>query len=432
MHEKKNKTEILKDLQNSQTIPEAIVSLFLYGSGDYELAINILKQHYNNPNPEIRNLIIYCLQYIEESYGKLDIEIILDIIANGLQDNDKTVRETAHSIGLSYCNKSIVNKIPDKQVLKNKLLPYAEEDSQLKAELLFDTESAVLCSDYPTSSKEIISYLDDPAKISSAIFASFVYGYGDHETAIEILKRYSDTENLELLRWIIINMSHISSSHGKELDLDIAIPILLRGFRSKNLGLIEASNEAANSIYQDVTTSQQKKLKAIFMPYTKPDTYLLNALSFDPESEDHKLKMSVIEKAKKEKRYCCQGMEEAIKKRYIEYEDMYRGYYTNEKEFIKVKRNFCNNCGAVLGQNDTQNFCCDESKKFSLKEELSNMYAVNLNYCPCCNNPIPKELYSEFCDVLELEYGITCPDTQNYTNLPIEFVTSEWWKKRKL
>ena len=58
---------------------------------------------------------------------------------------------------------------------------------------------------------------------------------------------------------------------------------------------------------------------------------------------------------------------------------------------------------------------------------------ITMEYCPWCGKKFPKELRDEFFDILEEEYQIET-DMGEYkeTDLPKEFRTDEWWKKRGL
>lgn len=92
--------------------------------------------------------------------------------------------------------------------------------------------------------------------------------------------------------------------------------------------------------------------------------------------------------------FCCKHMDDAINKyRVIELEEEMRGY------FIPTTPN-----GVVLA----------------------------LFFCPFCGVNLGKRLNAEYFDTLEKEYGIDDPDIINYTNIPDEFKTDEWWRRRGL
>ena len=58
-------------------------------------------------------------------------------------------------------------------------------------------------------------------------------------------------------------------------------------------------------------------------------------------------------------------------------------------------------------------------------------------YCPWCGTKLPEKLTDKMEEILEEEYGITekdwdAPGWNDDTDLPAEFHTDEWWKKRGL
>lgn len=55
-----------------------------------------------------------------------------------------------------------------------------------------------------------------------------------------------------------------------------------------------------------------------------------------------------------------------------------------------------------------------------------------INYCQWCGKKMPKPLVDEWFDTLEKEYGITDPTDTEEQDVPNEFKTDEWWKKRDL
>lgn len=57
----------------------------------------------------------------------------------------------------------------------------------------------------------------------------------------------------------------------------------------------------------------------------------------------------------------------------------------------------------------------------------------SFSYCPWCGKELPKDLEEEWGEALEKELGITDPFIDpGYENLPEEFRTDAWWKKRGL
>lgn len=52
-----------------------------------------------------------------------------------------------------------------------------------------------------------------------------------------------------------------------------------------------------------------------------------------------------------------------------------------------------------------------------------------IHFCPWCGSNLPETLGSKMMEILRCEYGIK---TYERKDLPKEFRTDEWWKKRGL
>ncbi len=67
------------------------------------------------------------------------------------------------------------------------------------------------------------------------------------------------------------------------------------------------------------------------------------------------------------------------------------------------------------------------------KNSSASSYVV-INYCPWCGKKLPISLREKYFDILEKEYGldIALGDIEDNPNIPEEFKSDEWWKKRKL
>ena len=89
--------------------------------------------------------------------------------------------------------------------------------------------------------------------------------------------------------------------------------------------------------------------------------------------------------------------------------------------------------------------CCDKMDQFIFKkvidyEPIDRTYGILydkrritiLEYCPWCAKAIPKRLVKEFLRTLKKEHGIEFPDFPDLKNVPEEFRSDEWWKKRGL
>ena len=67
-------------------------------------------------------------------------------------------------------------------------------------------------------------------------------------------------------------------------------------------------------------------------------------------------------------------------------------------------------------------------RKYTLHTEKP--ISVDFDYCPWCTSYLGKYLVTEWYAILEKEYGIKNPDIWELTNVPEEFKTDEWWRKR--
>ena len=65
---------------------------------------------------------------------------------------------------------------------------------------------------------------------------------------------------------------------------------------------------------------------------------------------------------------------------------------------------------------------------------LQHSSAIQLiYYCPWCGTKLPESLRDKYFDILEKEYSIEPGlDIKNDPNIPHEFKSDEWWKKRGL
>jgi hypothetical protein len=66
-------------------------------------------------------------------------------------------------------------------------------------------------------------------------------------------------------------------------------------------------------------------------------------------------------------------------------------------------------------------------------ESLPGPYIRLINFCPWCGHHFAKGLRDEWFDILEKEYGIDDPGwPEQAAQMPEEFKTDQWWKKRNL
>ena len=90
-------------------------------------------------------------------------------------------------------------------------------------------------------------------------------------------------------------------------------------------------------------------------------------------------------------------------------------------------------------------FCCEKilhaiNNKLINYEMIDRTYGIVwdnncrimiLNFCPWCGTTLPEILSDQYLDLLESECGVIFPD-EDFSNVPPEFRTDEWWKKRGL
>ena len=65
---------------------------------------------------------------------------------------------------------------------------------------------------------------------------------------------------------------------------------------------------------------------------------------------------------------------------------------------------------------------------------IKSQKALYIDNCPWCGTRLPNDLRTKFIDILEHEYGIETDVLRcwDIADLPAEFRTDEWWKKRGL
>jgi hypothetical protein len=63
-----------------------------------------------------------------------------------------------------------------------------------------------------------------------------------------------------------------------------------------------------------------------------------------------------------------------------------------------------------------------------------NTVILDIPFCPWCGKQLPSSLREKFFDVLELEYKIStnAGDYKDRPDIPEEFRSDQWWKKRNL
>jgi len=94
-------------------------------------------------------------------------------------------------------------------------------------------------------------------------------------------------------------------------------------------------------------------------------------------------------------------------------------------------------------------FCCLEIEEYTTHPDYPVKYKsefreygfnlppfniLSLDYCPWCGSKLPKDLRDEWFDTLEQEYDIetNIGEARDRKDIPNEFWSDEWWKKRGL
>lgn len=101
-------------------------------------------------------------------------------------------------------------------------------------------------------------------------------------------------------------------------------------------------------------------------------------------------------------------------------------------------------------------FCCDKLKELITNKKCPLKYSPNIRqytltlpkyyfnedstcisyeiyHCPKCGSEFPPNLVDEWYNLMEKKFKITdWMDSLQLKNIPQEFKTEEWWKKRKL
>jgi hypothetical protein len=96
-----------------------------------------------------------------------------------------------------------------------------------------------------------------------------------------------------------------------------------------------------------------------------------------------------------------------------------------------------------------KNHCCNQMNNFLDEKKVCvgydptiREYYINLNgsnaiqiiqFCPWCGEKLPKNLSKEYFRILKKTYNIKhMLGIMDNPNIPEEFKTDEWWKKRGL
>ena len=96
---------------------------------------------------------------------------------------------------------------------------------------------------------------------------------------------------------------------------------------------------------------------------------------------------------------------------------------------------FC--CDYLVSRLAREDACIGYSnsfREFYLKRSDTKSVINLIWFCPWCGKNLPKGLRKEWFDILEKEYNIETDimEWKNRSDIPQEFKSDEWWKKRKL
>lgn len=72
----------------------------------------------------------------------------------------------------------------------------------------------------------------------------------------------------------------------------------------------------------------------------------------------------------------------------------------------------------------------EKPKAFRKKNEATLGYQIR--YCPHCGTKFPNDLRDEWFEIVKKKFGIKNILDERIKQLPEEYTTEEWWRKREL
>ena len=91
-------------------------------------------------------------------------------------------------------------------------------------------------------------------------------------------------------------------------------------------------------------------------------------------------------------------------------------------------------CGALDYQIESS-FCPvkynDQWREYSIRDFKSTSLSLMM-FCPNCGTRLPSSLRNDWFEILEKEYNLEDPDDEDKKQVPKEFLSDEWWRKRDL
>jgi hypothetical protein len=256
------------------------------------------------------------------------------------------------------------------------------------------TKKAVYADIRNSSTNAILKCLEtgnSASELNHAIIAVTLHGSEDqYWFAHDVVEKFAN-HNDEWVRAIaILGIGHIKRAHGK-VEIDRALPLLKIALQDQSEVVLEYAEDSVGAI---CNYHNQKKIFLYLKDVINPKSDLYTSLGYSTRTKTHKQKLATIKNREQEIEHCCKKMKHAIKEskgEVIDY-DMVRRDYS-----ITIKP-------------------C----------------AYDVKFCPFCGKATKKTLTDELSDTLSKEYRISSPDFIEYSNIPDEFLTDEWWIKRGL
>ena len=71
-------------------------------------------------------------------------------------------------------------------------------------------------------------------------------------------------------------------------------------------------------------------------------------------------------------------------------------------------------------------------REYGIKISNSTGSCALMDYCVACGKKLPLSLRKQWFDILENEYRLESPRSEDIDKVPEEFWTDGWWKERGL
>ena len=226
----------------------------------------------------------------------------------------------------------------------------------------------------------------DNQQIVSAIHSAADY-QDNPEFILKICQRFYSHHDFWVSKAAIDVLSYVDFFKLKFDPSSIIVEILRYGFQHDNYEAESAFFVACKQLSREQKIWIKNQLQEFYEKFDlKQYDYLFASEELIKES------LAKVQKREKELKFCCDGMLKAIADKTIEYDMRCRYYYAN----------------------------------------VSSNMEKDIKCCPWCKTHLGDNLVKKYFYILKEEYNIKIPDMDNFTNIPDEFKTDEWWKKRGL